>query len=239
MPLRAIFFDLDDTLVDDTVSLERCGEVAAAELAPGIGVSPSQLADGYVEAAIRFWTELGPNSPKPASGAIRPSMWHRALLKFGIDDRALASRLAKRYDELRVDTVELYPDALRVLAELHGRYRLVIITNGYVETHEDKIARLEIARFFDHVVLAGELALVKPDPAVFAHAMALAKVGPDESVMVGDRFDRDIVGAHAAGMPAIWVNVRDERLPTGARPPEATISSIGELPEALEKLTQA
>lgn len=234
--IRAVFFDLDDTLVDDTVSLEQCAEQAARELAPDRGVSPVDLADAYVDAAINFWTHLGPGSPKPASGAIRPMMWRSALQRYGVDDESLAARLAHRFDELRVERVEFFPDALPVLNALHGRYRMAIITNGFAETHEQKIARLGLERFFDRVILAGELQMAKPDPAVFIHAMELLDVTPDVSVMVGDRYDRDIEGAHAAGMRAIWIRCRGEDIPPGARPPDAIIPSVGALPAALADL---
>src|SRR4029077_8046466 len=107
---------------------------------------------------------------------------------------------AARYDAVRIERVELFPEALPVLRELHGRYKMAIITNGFAETHEAKIARLEISRFFDTVILAGEMHLAKPDPAIFRHAMSTLGVTAAESVMVGDRFDRDIAGAHAAGI---------------------------------------
>ena len=234
--IRAIFFDLDDTLVDDTISLEQCAEQATRELAPDLGVSPVDLADAYVDCAVDFWTELGPGSPKPESGAIRPMMWRCALQRFGIADSELATKLAHRFDELRVERVEFFPDALPVLNSLRGRYRMAIITNGFAETHEQKIARLELERFFDRVVLAGELQMAKPDPAVFVHAMELLDVTPDVSIMVGDRYDRDIEGAHAAGMRAVWIRCRDEEIPAGARPPEATIPTVGALPEVLAAL---
>jgi len=233
--IRAIFFDLDDTLLDDTVSSERSAEAVARELAGDRGIEPSDLARAYLDCAIDFWETLEPGSPKPASGAIRPSIWRKALANYGIDDADLALRLARRYDLDRLERVELFPGTLPVLRQLHGRYKLAIITNGFAETHDAKIARLELARFFDSVILAGELALVKPDPAVFRHAMDAAGVGPEESVMVGDRFERDVVGAHAAGMRAIWVKCRDETIPDGARPPEAVISSIAQLPEVLAR----
>jgi len=232
--IRAIFFDLDDTLVDDTISLEQCAEEAARELAHDRGASPVDLGDAYVDAAIDFWTQLGPGSQKPPMGAIRPMMWRAALQRYGIEDEALAKRLAARFDELRLERVELFPESLPVLTSLRGKYKMAVITNGFAETHERKIAQLELHRFFDVVVLAGELEMAKPDPAVFAHAMELVGVGPDESVMVGDRYDRDIEGAHAAGMRAIWIRVRGEEVPHGARPPEAIIDSIAGLPEALD-----
>ena len=163
-------------------------------------------------------------------------MWRAALHRFAIDDADLAARIARRYDMLRLERSELLPEALPVLRQLHGRYKMSIITNGFAETHDVKIARLELKSFFDHIILAGELRWVKPDPKVFEHAMQLAGVGPAESVMVGDRFNRDIAGAHAAGMRAIWIQMRGEQVPPGARPPDAIISNIGQLPHAIAQL---
>ncbi|MBV8170669.1 MAG: HAD family hydrolase [Candidatus Eremiobacteraeota bacterium] len=234
--IRAIFFDLDDTLVEDTLSLERCAEAAVLEISPALRLPANKLAIAYVDSAIDFWESLEPGAPPPKAGDIRPSMWRAALRRYGVDDADLAARIAKRYDQLRIERVELFPEAVKVLQALHGKYKMAIITNGFAETHDVKIARLELSRFFDHVILAGEMQLVKPDPKIFEHAMTLVGVTPGESVMVGDRFNRDIAGAHAAGMRAIWVNVRDETAPAGVRPADATILSIGELPTALAAL---
>ena len=217
MKVRAIFFDLDDTLVEDTLALEQCAEAAVREVAPGIRADPRALAVAYVESAIDFWESLEPGAARPRSGDIRPSMWRAALARHGIEDASLAGKIAERYDVLRLERAELLPEAVPVLAALHGRYKLAIITNGFAETHEKKIARLELGRFFDHVILAGEMHLVKPDPAIFVHAMALA-------------------GMHAAGMRAIWIQMRGETVPPGARSPDAVITGIGDLPKALTRL---
>lgn len=236
MPLQAVFFDLDDTLLDDTESLDACAIEAAATVAADTGVDPQVLGYAYVEAAVDFWVSLAPGSPRPAPGDIRPSMWAAALERVGIEDLSLASSLARRFDELRVERTELFPDALETLQALHRRFKMAIITNGFAETHDAKLARLEIGRFFDAIVLAGEIGTVKPDPEVFHHAMSLLDVAPSVSVMVGDRYDRDIAGAHAAGMRAIWMNVRNEEVPRGARRPEAVIFRIKDLPSALDSL---
>lgn len=234
--LRAIFFDLDDTLVDDTISTEHCAELVAQELAADRGIAPAELAKAYLDAAIAFWEGLGPGAGRPPEGGIRRAMWSRALQHFGVEDAELAAALARRYDIIRAERVEYFPDAVPVLARLHNRYRLAIITNGFTETHKARVAPLELGRFFDHVVMAGDLGFVKPDPAVFHHAMRLLGVTAQESVMVGDRFNRDVEGAHAAGMRAIWVNPHGEPAPAGARPAEAIIASMRELPLALERI---
>jgi putative hydrolase of the HAD superfamily len=236
MIIRAIFFDLDDTLLDDTISSERSAALAASELAANRGVEAETLAVSYMREAMNFWETLEPNAPKPPTGAIRPRIWLAALRSHGIDDPELARRLAARYDTIRIERVELFPETLPVLHQLHGRYKMAIITNGFAETHEAKIARLGLSHFFDAVVLAGEMELAKPHPGVFLHAMKQLGVTADVSVMVGDRYLRDIVGAHAAGMRAIWVNSRQETQPSGTRAAEAEIPSIADLPSTLAKL---
>jgi 2-haloalkanoic acid dehalogenase type II len=234
--IKAVFFDLDDTLLDDTISSERSAALAASELVLDRRVEAATLAASYMREAMNFWETLEPNAPKPPTGEIRPRIWLAALRSHGIDDPELARRVAARYDAIRLERVELFPETLPVLRALHGRYKMAIITNGFAETHEAKIARLGLSHFFDLVVLAGEMELAKPHPAVFRHAMKQLGVSAAESIMVGDRYMRDIVGAHAAGMRAIWVNSRQETRPAAARPPEAEIPSIANLPEALERL---
>jgi putative hydrolase of the HAD superfamily len=234
--IRAIFFDLDDTLVDDTISTEECAEAAAREVAGGRGLAPADLAKAYLDAAIAFWEGLEPGAIHTREHGIRRTMWRQALRKLGVDDDALAAALALRYDAIRAERVEYYPDAVPILTNLHGRYRLAIITNGFAETHRARIAPLQLGRFFDHVLMAGDLDMVKPDPAIFRYAMTLLDVSPAESVMVGDRFNRDVTGAQAAGMRVIWMNVRAEPMPEGANPPDAVIATLSELPAALSGL---
>jgi putative hydrolase of the HAD superfamily len=231
--IRAIFFDLDDTLVDDTISTEACAEAVARELASDRGLAPADLAKAYLDAAIAFWEGLEPGAKHSREVGIRRTMWRAALHSLGVDDDALASALAARYDAVRAERVEYYPDAVPVLTRLQGKYRLAIITNGFAETHKARIAPLQLGRFFDHVLMAGDLDMVKPDPAIFRHAMSLLNVGPSESVMVGDRYNRDVTGAQAVGMRAIWMNVRAEQLPEGATPPDAMIATLSELPAVL------
>jgi len=236
--IRAIFFDLDDTLVDDTISTEECAEAVAREVAGGRGLAPADLAKAYLDSAIAFWEGLAPGSPPSRGDGIRRTMWRAALRSLGVDDDALAAALAVRYDAIRAERVEYYPDAVPVLTSLHGQYKLAIITNGFTETHKARIAPLQLGRFFDHVVMAGDLEMVKPDPAIFRHAMGLLGVGPSESVMVGDRFNRDVTGAQAAGMRSVWMNVRSEPMPAGANPPDAVITTLSELPRVMTALTQ-
>ena len=85
----------------------------------------------------------------------------------------------------------------------------------------------------DAFFLADEVGMVKPDPALFLHACRVLGSTPERTAMVGDRYERDVRGAHDAGMFTVWVNVRDEALPPGAPAPDVIVGGIAEVEAAL------
>ena len=91
--------------------------------------------------------------------------------------------------------------------------QLGILTNGFSETHREKIELLQIGEFFDAIFIADEVGMIKPDPLLFAHACTTLGSAPARSAMVGDRYERDVRGALEAGLYAVWLNIRDERVP--------------------------
>jgi 5'-nucleotidase len=160
---------------------------------------------------------------------LRASMWQTALESVGVNDADVAQRSAERYNAYRVKYFTLFPGTVELLRALRERgVKLGIVTNGLSETHREKIAVLRISEYFDAIFLSDEVGMVKPDPLLFAHACRTLGGVPAHAAMVGDRYDRDIRGAMEAGLYTIWLNVRSERLPPGAAPPDATCSSIGE-----------
>ena len=157
-------------------------------------------------------------------------MWQNALESVGVASLEVAEQSAERYNAYRSKYYTLFPGAVELLKTLRERgMRLGIVTNGLSETHREKIALLRISEYFDAIFLADEVGMIKPDPLLFAHACRTLGGAPAHSAMVGDRYDRDIRGALEAGLFTIWLNVRDEELPAGAQPPDATCSTIADV----------
>jgi HAD superfamily hydrolase (TIGR01549 family) len=229
----AVLFDLDDTLHDDTLVYHRAAHRVAEEVAATRGVDAQALFDAYIAEADGFWKGLSPAAFSVPLAGLRARMWHAALLRVGVDDAELAERSGAEYNEYRRQFFELWPGALELLVSLRARgCKLGMITNGMAETHRDKIAILRLEDAFDEIFIADEVGMVKPDVRLFRLAAERLGVAPERCAMVGDRYDRDITGAHDAGMFAIWMNVRNERVPVGRRPPDATVKKITEV-EAL------
>jgi putative hydrolase of the HAD superfamily len=228
--IEAVLFDLDDTLHDDTLTYRRAAERVARDVARERGVPSETLLRSYVDAADAFWVGLSAPSLGTRIAPLRERMWNGALLAAGIDDPPLARRCAVDFNRYRTDYLELWPGALELLVDLRRRgYKLAMITNGFAETHREKIAILKLEDAFDEIFIADEVGMIKPDPRLFQLAADRLGVAPESCAMVGDRFDRDVRGGHAAGMFTVWMNVRDELVPEDGPQPGAIVANIREV----------
>jgi len=228
--IQAVLFDLDDTLHDDTLTYRRAAERVAGDVARECGIDAGPLLQAYVAGAEAFWQTLSPETFGTPLVGIRVHMWRSALEAVALDDAALAERCAAAYNRYRRDYLQLWPGALELLVRLRARgMKLALITNGFAETHREKLELLRLEDAFDEVFIADEVGLLKPDPRIFALAAERLGVAASACAMVGDRFERDIRGAQAAGMFSVWMNVRDEAVPSGAAAPDAIVARIDEI----------
>jgi putative hydrolase of the HAD superfamily len=235
---EVVLFDLDDTLHDDTYAFQSAAEEVAREIALEHGVDALALKHAYIAEAEGFWHRLTPEQLKTRLSGIRATMWGSALERVGITDRAVALDSAARYHEYRKKYFAVFPGAVDVLRTLRERgLKLGVLTNGFSETHREKIALLQIGEFFDAIFIADEVGMLKPDPLLFAHACTTLGSAPSRSAMVGDRYERDVRGALEAGLFAVWLNIRGETLPANVPPPDAICSTIGEVPKLLSLAT--
>jgi putative hydrolase of the HAD superfamily len=234
--LEVVLFDLDDTLHDDTKAFTSAAEEVAREIAREHGIDALALKHAYIAEAEGFWHRLTREQLQTRLTGIRKTMWSAALQRVGIADRTVADDSASRYNEYRKKYFEVFPGAIEALRALKARgLKLGIVTNGFSETHREKIALLQIGEYFDAIFIADEVGMVKPDPLLFAHACTTLGSAPARSAMVGDRYDRDVRGALEAGLYALWLNVRNERVPEGGQPPDAICTTIAEVPGLLEE----
>lgn len=222
-----MLFDLDDTLHDDTAAYRRAARRVCAEVSRERTVAAAALEDAYVEEIDRFWGGLSARDLSSNVGRVREQMWRRALERVGIYDDALARRSAADYNRYRREHFVLFPGALELLQTLRAQgKKLALVTNGFAETHYDKIAVLKLRDLLDEIFIADEVGMVKPDPRLFLRACEVLGVAPERSAMVGDRYERDVRGAAEAGLMTIWVNVRGEEVPAGEPPPDAICNDI-------------
>lgn len=232
--LAAVLFDLDDTLHDDTLAFRSAAEEVAREIAAEHAVDELALKNAYIEEAEGFWKSLTAEQVQQLLlsklSSLRSRLWGSALSSVGLDDPVLAERSAVNYNLYRKKYFALFPGALDLLTQLRAAgKKLGLVTNGVSETHNEKIALLELSDRFDAIFLADETGMVKPDPRLFAHACERLGSRPGTTAMVGDRYERDIAGAREAGLFTIWMNLRHESLPEGAAAPDEIVTTIAEV----------
>jgi putative hydrolase of the HAD superfamily len=257
--IRALLFDLDDTLMAHTGAVDEA--IAVAQRAAGGAFAADDPA-----AVQRRWAELEElHYTRYLTGELtylgqRVARARDVLAPYGIDlsdEEALAW-----FDAYLVgyrDAWRLFDDVLPALAALraaHPDLLLGIITNGDLAFQTDKLHRIalwdELAltpvradgsvdepQRAGRLIASGELGVTKPDARIFHAAAAALGVESGACAYVGDRVRTDAVGAHAAGMLGIWLDRGDARNPVtdGAEgePPAgvARIRTLTELPALL------
>jgi FMN hydrolase / 5-amino-6-(5-phospho-D-ribitylamino)uracil phosphatase len=152
-------------------------------------------------------------------------------------DAELAQRLSATYFDRRDRDPALFSDVISCLDALRPRYRLGLLSNG--SRLPDKIG---LGGYFDSVVFAQDHLVVKPDKGIFEVSERELGVGPAACVLVGDHPLNDVAGAKRAGWSAVWLD-RDgegvgmfERLPDGDERPDAVVTTLDDLPPALDAL---
>jgi putative hydrolase of the HAD superfamily len=247
---RTVILDLDDTLIVEEevarTSLRRAAGLVA-------GRDPGTVVDVVLAAARRIW-RAGPDYPlchqlgfasweglwatfeggppilddvQAWAPVYRQEAWRAALAELGIDDPALATSLSDAYVASQRSGHPLIDGAAELVHSLEGRCRLGLLTNGPADIQRFKIASTGLGDCFGAVVISGEVGLGKPDPDIFALTLAQLGAKAESAVMVGDSWERDIIGALDAGLEAVWV-AAGRALPE-KRPSVTVVGSVGEL----------
>jgi putative hydrolase of the HAD superfamily len=93
--------------------------------------------------------------------------------------------------------------AMEVLGKLSEKFRLHIITNGFSEAQYKKLSISGIDRFFGKIIVSEEIRIPKPSPGIFLHALKTCNAKKRESIMIGDSWEVDILGAMEAGIDQV------------------------------------
>lgn len=127
----------------------------------------------------------------------------------------------------------LMPYALEALEYLRPKYRMYILSNGFMELQSRKMQSAHIAHFFDGVILSDDIGVNKPHPAIFEHALRIANIPADKAIMIGDNFEVDIKGASQVGIDQVHYNFTQSTIESSSFQSTYTISSLIELKNIL------
>lgn len=204
-PIKAVFFDLDDTLIDHQHS-RRCGLRALQLLYPVLLPFRMEVLE------LEHERLLLSNFPQTLDGSLslEQAMTERIRLLFEHFGEALSPAQAEEgmieyrdaYDRHR----RAVPGVEEVLKTLQGHHIIGVITNGHPNHQAEKIRTYGFDKYVDLLIASEAIGHRKPAPQIFRHALFLAGAQPEEAVMIGDSWHSDVLGARGCGMRALWFN---------------------------------
>ena len=256
--LKAVIFDLDDTLTVHQAAYDDSYLVIAMEIARRHDIDPTAAASSMPALFLRagettpqsgflrrigiggrdlLWGDAGADRPELADistwlNDFRVSLRRSVLQTHGICDRPLAARLAGQFPDEMWRRIGPFPEVRTVVRSLADRFKLGILTNGMPPHQHRKLAASGVSDAFETTITSGGIGVGKPDSEAFDAVLEELGVSPHEALMVGDTFGRDVEGAVMAGIHAVWIDrTTDAEAPDGL--PYARVSSLTELLEML------
>ncbi|MFB8088871.1 HAD family hydrolase [Streptomyces sp. NPDC055992] len=226
MPIRAVLWDIDDTLFDHTAAAATgmARHIAAEGLPPGHATAEEAVGT-WQRLTRRHWARFAAGETDwPGQRRDRA----REFLGRALDD-AEADAWFERHISHYESAWALFPDAVPVLDALAGTYRHAVLSNSALEQQHRKLTVLGVRDRFESLLCAAELGVSKPAAGAFLASCEALGLDAREVLYVGDEPDTDAAGATAAGLAGVWLDRRDR----GGRPELVRITDLGQLPGLL------
>ena len=207
MKYKHLFFDLDHTLWDFDANARVTLQQLHVDLKlPERGIHDFDLFyRNYLAHNEALWAKYRNGQIKQDELRLK-RMW-LSLLDFKIADEALAQQMNELFLQLLPTRTILFPDTIDVLQYLRDKgYSLHLITNGFDEVQHSKLKNSGLSGFFEVVITSEGSNSLKPQKEIFDYALEKTGAKAEESLMIGDAIDVDVLGAFNAGMDAVHVN---------------------------------
>ncbi len=198
-----IFFDLDHTLwdFDKNSNLTFIKIFALNKLDIDINI----FLEAYHPINTNYWDLYREN--KVSKEKLRFYRLADTFKKLKIEVRdSMIKKLSHDYIDCLTDFNNLIPGAIEILKYLDNKYNMHIITNGFKEVQKKKLEESTITRYFKTITISEEVGYKKPNPIIFNYALEKANTVNTRSLMIGDSYQADILGAINVGIDAILFN---------------------------------
>ena len=203
---KHLFFDLDHTLWD----FDRNSSECIAELFDTFGLADAGVASAdefsrhFITINKKLWGDYDKNLIEHSY--IRQHRFPMVFQALGIDASVIGADLNAEYLKLLPCKSHLMESALELLDYVQGRYTLHIITNGFAEIQATKMDSAGISHYFTNIITSETASAKKPDPRVFEYAMQVSGTTAAESLMIGDNYEADILGAKSVKLDTVFYN---------------------------------
>jgi putative hydrolase of the HAD superfamily len=200
-----IFFDLDRTLWDfDRNSKETLTELFFRHKLDKFIDNPEVFVDIYHDVNLQLWDLY--RKGEMTKEVLRFKRFQISFDHFGIHDDQLTSDFGDEYLAISPTKTILVPHTKETLDYLFARYKLHIITNGFLKTQEIKMKNCGLDIYFQSLTTSETIGYNKPRSEIFQHALSSVNARKKESIMIGDDLEVDILGARKFGIDQVFLN---------------------------------
>ncbi|QXP59889.1 YjjG family noncanonical pyrimidine nucleotidase [Olleya sp. HaHaR_3_96] len=198
-----IFFDLDHTLWDFDKNSALTFEFIFKK--HEVNATLVDFLKLYEPINLKYWKLY--RDEKVSKENLRYSRLKETFdaLEFIVEDQVI-NQLSEDYITYLSSFNHVFDGTFEILDYLKPKYKLHIITNGFKEAQNNKLKSSKLDHYFDTVTSAETAGVKKPNPDIFNFALNLAKAETQNSIMIGDNYEADILGALNIGLDAICFN---------------------------------
>ena len=230
MHYKSLFIDLDDTLWDTFHNNKECLKELYAEL----------RLDRYYASFEAFFSLYMPNNIELWAQYRRGEIDRLTLIierfrpflrPLGIVEQKDILKINNHFLEQTTKQTRLIPGAIELLEYLRPHYKMYILSNGFREVQSLKMENSGLEPYFERLILSEDAKIQKPHPGIFDYALQETGAVREESLMIGDSWEADIIGAHDSGIDQIWYNPKQEPI-RGFRP-TFTVVTLAEITHIL------
>ncbi len=207
MNIKHICFDLDHTLWDFESNSEKTFELIFKK--NSVDVNFEDFILKYKPINHKYWKLFREDKVSKADLRYNRLIEAFEALNYKISD-TLIHTLAKEYIDFLPNHNALFVGAMDLLSYLKPKYKMHIITNGFEEVQHRKMINSNLLQFFDKIITSEEVGVKKPNPKIFHFALEKSNAKVEESIMIGDNFEADILGAKNIGMHTIFCEFNGE-----------------------------
>lgn len=221
--IKAVFIDIDDTLLD----FGKCAEYAMAESFKDFGlVFDIYMFTVFEEINAGLWHRL--EKGEITKSDLYGKRWVTVLGKFGITNID-GGEFEQHFQRHISESAEKVDGADELLMYLSSKYKIYAASNGPHEQQIKRLKRANLLKYFTDVFTSELLRLQKPDIAFWDACFCRAdNINPEETVLIGDSLHADISGGIKCDMKTIWFNKKNSGTDKAFHP-DCTVHSLNEI----------
>ena len=207
--IRTIFVDLDDTIWDFTANSKVALKAVYERYQLDNQCSYDVFIKGYLLINEQLWSLYH-------HGKIEKDFLKRERFRASFERCGIICESPERFDYDYLETIvtlkKVVAGAPKLLQHLKKRGSVNVLSNGFANLQFRKLQSAGLDRYIDLMVLSDNIGVTKPDKRLFDYALEKAKANAETTLMIGDNYDADILGAYNAGWKTIFFNRRGESI---------------------------